>query len=159
MAKASNGRQRPAKPGGGARVHARIRKASQMLGSGHLNEAEKLLLELTQRHHDVAEAWLLLASVQGRQARYTDVVESCRRALHLEPRHPTAHSLLGSACIALGRTQEAIEYLEQATHLMPGDPGVLNNLGSALYAVGRFDEAANRYEDALRPRPALHELR
>ena len=124
-----------------------------MLSAGHLDKAEKILLEITQQHPGAAGAWLLLASVQGRQARYADVVESCRRVLNLAPRHPTAHSLLGSACIALGRTQEAIEHLEQAAHLAPGDPGVLNNLGNALYAVDRFDAAANRYEAALRSSP------
>ena len=124
-----------------------------MLSAGHMDEAEKILLEVTQRHAGAAEAWLLLASAQGRQARYAEVVESCRCVLNSEPLHPTAHSLLGSACIALGQTQEAIEHLEQAAHLAPGDPGVLNNLGNALYAVGRFDEAANRYEAALRLSP------
>jgi tetratricopeptide (TPR) repeat protein len=120
-----------------------------MLGTGHMDKAEKILLEVTQRHPDAAEAWLLLASVQGRQARYAEVVESCHCVLNSAPRNAAAHSLLGSACIALGRTQEAIEHLGQAAHLAPGDPGVLNNLGNALYAIDRFDEAANHYESAL----------
>jgi tetratricopeptide (TPR) repeat protein len=124
-----------------------------MISTGHLDEAEKLLLELTQRRPGAAETWLLLASLQGRQARYADVVKSCCRALKSEPHHATAYSLLGNAYIALGRTQEAIEHLEQAAHLAPRDPGVLNNLGSALYMVGRFDEAANRYQAALRTSP------
>ena len=153
MTKASNGRQRPANSPGSSDTQSRIRKATQMLSAGHMDEAEKILLEVTQRYPDAAEAWLLLASVQGRQARYADIVESCHRVLSLEPRHPTAHSLLGGAFTALGRTQDAIEHLEQAVRLAPKNPGVLNNLGNALYATERFDEAANRYETALRSNP------
>ena len=134
-------------------IDARIRMASQMLDSGSQDEAEKVLLEVTERNPGAAEAWLLLASMQGRQARYAEVVESCRRVLNSEPRHAMAHSLLGSACSSLGRTQEGFEHLEQALRLMPGDPRVLNNLGSALYIAGRLDEAACRYEAALRSSP------
>ena len=124
-----------------------------MLDAGRLDEAEEILLEVTQRYHVATEAWLLLASIQGRQARYVEVVESCQRVLNSEPRHATAHSLLGSACISLGQMHEGFEHLEQAERLAPGDPRVLYNLGNALFAAGRLDEAANRYEAALRSSP------
>lgn len=134
-------------------IHSRLRKAQSLLNKERVQEAEKVLSDLGRKHPEVAETWLLLASIYGPQGRYQDVADCCSRVLAINPRQPVAHSLLGSAMVCLGRREEAIDHLTTARSLAPGDPDIGINLGNALYASGRVEEALDSFRRALMGRP------
>ncbi len=62
-------------------------------------------------------------------------------AAAIEPRHPEARNLLGTAYAALGRNTEAIEQFRLALRLRPGYENARLNLGRALLRAGKLDEA------------------
>ncbi len=71
------------------------------------------------------------------------------RAVALQPRHPIALALLGSALLAAERAEEALEPLGRATELDPELFIAQQNLGLARLQAGRPAEAAQALEAAL----------
>ena len=128
---------------------SRLKKAEMLLGKGKLKEAESLLLKFVNKHKQVKEAWMMLASIYGQTGRYDQVVAVCNKVVALNPDDPMARSLLGSAYVFLNRHEEAIEHLQLAQKLVPGNPGIMNNLANAFYAMGKTAEAESWYRATL----------
>ena len=64
---------------------------------------------------------------------------------------------LGSALVALGRTNEAATAFERAVALRPADPAALLNLGEAYRDLGRDEEAVTTLGRAVAANPDLVE--
>ena len=65
------------------------------------------------------------------------------------PENPHAHSNLGIALAAAGRTEEARAQFAEAVRLDPRMASFRNNLGSALMNLDRPREAAEQYHEAV----------
>lgn len=76
-----------------------------------------------------------------------------RQVLELEPDHPEALYLLGTALLQLGQPDPAVERLEQAGRALRNHPGLQGNLARAYFALGRFAEAEKAFRNASRLDP------
>ncbi len=71
----------------------------------------------------------------------------------LRPQFGSAHLLLATVCLNLGKWDETFHELHEALRLQPGDPTIYNCLGLALAAQGKPDEAADALREAIRLLP------
>ena len=134
-------------------ISGKLTRAQRLIQDRRLTEAEQVLLPLTRRFRRAEAPWVLLASVYGQLGRYQDAERCCREIIAINPHHAMGLSLLGSACVTLGKHEEAIAHLSKAAQAAPKDPGIRNNLGNALYAQGKADEAEHEFRAALRFHP------
>ena len=104
---------------------------------GQLSQAEK---------QDVAALF--------QSGRLAEIIE---RATHLTARYPAevfGWSVLSSALLRQGRSEQALPPLRRALDLSPREAGLHNNLGLALLGLGRTDEAMMSFTRALEISPA-----
>src|SRR5688500_1412404 len=73
-----------------------------------------------------------------------------RRVLREDPTHAEALSLLGAACLGLGKPAEAVDLLQQAVRLRPSDAAAHDNLGVGLAGLGQPEEAVASFRRVLR---------
>jgi len=128
---------------------SRLQKAEVLLGKGKLKEAEALLVKFVKQYGQAQNAWLMLASIYGQTGRYDQVAMACNKVIALNPNHPMARSLLGSACIFLNRPDEAIEHLQVAQQLIPNNPGIMNNLANVYFVLEKVAEAEHWFTATL----------
>ncbi len=97
---------------------------------------------------------LALALLSWRQAGYwRDGIALFEHALESTPSNYVAHTNLGIALAAAGRTDEAIRHYQAAIALNPRDRRGYNNLGEALSRERRYAEAEASLREALRIDP------
>ncbi|HEX9755835.1 MAG TPA: sulfotransferase [Gemmatimonadales bacterium] len=132
---------------------AKKRQAVELLRTGRLNDAGKLLEELCAKVPLDRDVWLLRSRIHGMQGEYQEVLECANRVIAIDPKNATGHSHLGSALAGLGRRAESLEALQRARELAPNDPSVLSNLGNALYLAERVEEAEGHFRRALEVAP------
>jgi Tfp pilus assembly protein PilF len=89
-------------------------------------------------HANLAEAYRALGNLDG-------AAESCRMALHLEPRSPEAANNLGLVLLAQGKTDEAILQFRQTLRIKPDYGMASSNLGNALRLGGDLDGAVGHF--------------
>ena len=82
-----------------------------------------------------------------------------RETLRVAPENFMAHTNLGTALAAQGRTEEAEKHYEEAVRLNPTYPEALNNLGSSRAKKARYDEAIGLFIRALKRDPNLKTAR
>jgi eukaryotic-like serine/threonine-protein kinase len=84
-----------------------------------------------------------------------------RRALQLNPNHPTSHLVCSMGSVVAGRFDEAARAQKRALELDPLSPALNMVLGAWLYFARQYDEAAHQLKKAVELDPAFvrnHEL-
>jgi tetratricopeptide (TPR) repeat protein len=121
-----------------------------------LVEAEAVHRAATQLRPDNARFWSNLGAAQGDLSvlqgdlEHADAaLESCRRAIELDPSLPEAHNGFGLALKLKGRSQEAAAAYETAIRLRPDYHKAYSNLGTVFQSQGRFAEASAAYQKAV----------
>jgi TolB-like protein/Tfp pilus assembly protein PilF len=84
----------------------------------------------------LSNGWILFNA-----RRYDEAIGELRSVLAVHSDYATAHWFLGSALIAVGRSDEAITALDKAVSLSGGSPAVIGTLVSAYAQSGRRTEA------------------
>jgi Flp pilus assembly protein TadD len=137
-----------------AEAHANLGIALYNLD--RLAEAEVAHRAATQLRPANARFWANLGAAQGDlgvlqgDLEHADAaLESCRRAIELDPSLPEAHNGLGLALKLKGRSHEAAAAYETAIRLRPDYHKAYSNLGTVLQSQGRFAEASAAYEKAV----------
>ena len=140
-----------------------------LVQAGQYDRALSKITSATQSLSSCAYAWAMRCWAETEAGAYEQAEKSGRRALTLDPRSPTAHSVLGILFGKIaGEAQEgspthprglarAIRHYQQALQLDPRHAATHNNLGNLLVKQGKFDEAIAHYREAIRIRPALAE--
>jgi tetratricopeptide (TPR) repeat protein len=80
--------------------------------------------------HDAAK-WIDLSLSQYRQGRYSQAIESAKKALAFEPDNADAYNNIGAAYAAMRQWDDAIRYDEKAVALRPDFQLARNNLAWA----------------------------
>jgi tetratricopeptide (TPR) repeat protein/TolB-like protein len=144
---------------------ARIRAVQARL-TGNSREALKAYGRLCEIAPNSAEAFFDLAAEQENAGALEDARKSLLRVLALDPKHPTAHYVLGRLHYKLGKGTEALEEFGRALALHTetgndqGRAAVLNGLGDAYrHLLRRPDEALNNYQAALEIRRRIGDRR
>jgi predicted O-linked N-acetylglucosamine transferase (SPINDLY family) len=121
----------------------------ESLGASRLADAYDLLRELTKQYPNDAESWCLLGTVYGMQAKHTEAIDCCRRALALHAPYPEAWCNLGASQTDLGLYADAVQSFTEAVRLRPNYPGALYNLANVHRRTQHLAEAAQTYRRAL----------
>lgn len=97
----------------------------------------------------LADAYVLLGLIAGRQQRVADAEGLFRKAARLEPDNYRTLNYLASACLQLGRADEAAGIFGQVLRMAPANQTAHYNLGLIQLTKGRTAEA-KRHFDAVR---------
>jgi eukaryotic-like serine/threonine-protein kinase len=115
-------------------------------------QAYTTICDLTPNSPD---AFIDLATAQERGGNLAGALESLKRALALDPKHPGALYASGRVQVKMGNTSDGIAAYNAALDLhksSANDEGVatvLNGLGNAYDALSQFDEASKYFEQSL----------
>jgi predicted O-linked N-acetylglucosamine transferase (SPINDLY family) len=133
-------------------------RALQYAGSGRLEAARELLEHLLDEDGDDAQAWFLLAAVNGQLGDLAAVITCSRRAIDLDAECVDAYFNLAQAHMHLRQYRAAREAFEQVLVRQPRHPVALSNLGYLLNMTGEYQAAVDCLEAARRIRPEDAEI-
>ncbi len=117
--------------------------------AGHLSDAEKLAISITQQFPNHSFSWKVLAAVLKKTGRILEALVANQKAVEITPQDAEAHSNLGNTLKELGRLEEAEASHRKAIVLKPDYAEVYNNLGITLKELGRLEEAETTYRQAI----------
>jgi Tfp pilus assembly protein PilF len=119
------------------------------------NEAQRgqVFIDRLFREGDTATARVLMALAHLRREDPRSALVELERAVQLDPKLPTVHSLLGRALMETGRRPEAAEAFRREFELNPSDFDSNLFLGLLLRDEGKLDEAFDHLKRANRLRP------
>jgi tetratricopeptide (TPR) repeat protein len=101
---------------------------------------------------DSAEALQVLGQCMLGEQRPEEAIDTCHRALIVDPGLADAYLVQGNAYSLMNRWPEAIERYKQAIHFRVGYAEAYNNLGLALQRNGELELAIGAYNEATRVR-------
>jgi Flp pilus assembly protein TadD len=103
--------------------------AIDALSAGHLDEAQRDFLALTQSHADLGGPHANLGIIYRQAGKLPEAVAELEQAVHLNPQQPVYLNQLGIAYRQLGQFSQAREVYEKAIALDPNYPAPYLNLG------------------------------
>jgi tetratricopeptide (TPR) repeat protein/mono/diheme cytochrome c family protein len=107
--------------------------------AGHLDRTAHHFAETVRVQPELAAAHYNLGNALFRQGRYTEAVESLRKALAIDPDYALAHDGLGVALYAQGRLSEATDHYRRAVKLAPDNTDARAHLAIALRQLLTID--------------------
>lgn len=96
-------------------------RALRLRDDGQLEEASEILLDLAERHPDVAAPAGVLGGIYAQLGRSDDAANCFRRAVEINPRSELANRGLFHALWNLGEESEAIAVIRGYTELTGSD--------------------------------------
>lgn len=132
-----------------AYLDARRQIVSICLATERFDEAEKTLLELTERTPEDWSPQLMLAELYFRQARPRDALPYAERATELHPEHAEAHSLTAEILDELQRPGEMIAPLLKSIDLDLENYAAHLNLSYAYSEAGQPERSQQEAEWCL----------
>ena len=136
----------------------KIDRASALIQTGKLDEAESLLWDVLKQHPENAQALTLLGSVRLQQKRFAESETLLSRATSLAPDLLSAYINLARVFHAQAETDKEIATLLDAARLAPNDPEVNSSLAAAYLKQEDYEralEALQRIPASGRPDKAL----
>ena len=122
---------------------------------GHYASAEKLAVEMTQKHPNHEFGWKALGAVFRASGRQYDAMTAIQKAVALAPDDAEAYSNLGNTLQDLGRLEDAEASYRQAIALQPDFAEAHYNLGNTLKALGRLEDAEASCREAIALKPGF----
>ena len=98
---------------------------------------------------DPIRTTLISAQKLHRSGKLEQAVESCRKALNLNPTHADANRLMGILQQALKQPELAVEYYEKSLAAQPNHPASRFNLAHALHLLRRNEESVEQFKLGL----------
>jgi tetratricopeptide (TPR) repeat protein len=98
---------------------AQIEASEELIATGDLLGAEKILSELITELPDFAEAWNRRAVLYYLKKDYASAIEDCQQVIEIVPWHFGAWHGVGLCWAALGNYSAAIAALRQALEIQP----------------------------------------
>jgi tetratricopeptide (TPR) repeat protein len=124
-----------------------------LLQSGDADKGETYVAKVFGAE-DSAESHLLMGMAHLTRQDYPSAKQELERAVQLNPKLPTAHSLYGRALLALGEQQPAERAFQQELSINVNDFEANLQLGNLRKSVQRYDDASAYLERATSIRPA-----
>jgi len=93
--------------------------------------------------------YFYLATVQEKQNKITQTIDSLKRAIRLNPGNSRAYNYLGYLFADRNMNlDESVKLVEKALELEPGNGAYMDSLGWAFYRQGRYREALEKLLEA-----------
>jgi tetratricopeptide (TPR) repeat protein/TolB-like protein len=127
--------------------------------------AAKAYTEICDLTPNSPDAFIDLATAQEQGGDLPHALESLKRALALDPKHPGAQFAAGRVQVKMGNTADGIVAFNTALDLQKaagndeGAATVLNGLGNAYDALSQFDDAAKYFQQSLELRRRVGDQR
>ncbi len=132
-----------------------LQRAQGLRDAGRLEEAARILEDLSRKDPGSPEVPFSLASVYFRLKNYDAAIAADRRVLELNPNYAIAVLDLALAYQAAGRTDEAIASFHRTLELLPDNVKALLNLAEIHYTRAEREKALEYYERAAKVVPRL----
>jgi choline-sulfatase len=132
-----------------------LQRAQGLRDAGRLEEAARILEDLSHKDPGSPEVPFSLASVYFRLKNYDAAIAADRRVLELNPNYAIAVLDLALAYQAAGRTDEAIGSFQRTLELLPENVKALLNLAEIHYKRGERQKALEYYQRAEKVVPRL----
>ncbi|MBD2497134.1 tetratricopeptide repeat protein [Nostoc sp. FACHB-280] len=126
-----------------------VQQANNLLNSGDLTGAEKVLRRLIKKYPDDAFGHFQLGNVLRRQKQPEAAITAYQEALRLKPKYALAYNAIGVVYATQDRWDDAISQYRKALEINPSYGEAMTNLGQALWQVNKKDEAVASLEKAL----------
>lgn len=136
-----------------AATAALLAQAVAFHGAGQWPQAERIYRQILQTTPQHAEAWQLLGVLAYQTGNHAVAIESCQRALALNPHVPFYHCNLAQVYHATQQLDQARACYQQALQLDPNFAGAHNNLGVVLLEQGRLTSAVASFRRAVELQP------
>jgi protein O-GlcNAc transferase len=118
------------------------------LAAGDLEDAERVLVQLSERAPDDGEVWKRLGNARGQRGDLAGAAAAFAKAGALLPADAELEHNWGTTLSRLGDQAGACEHFEAALALRPDSAGTHFNLANSLELLGRKDQAAIHYRRA-----------
>lgn len=129
-------------------------RAKKEFQLGHLEEAEKICLEVIEDpHQSPAPALHLLGLVYQRKKCHAQAIESLSKAVQADPANSVLHADLARSYMEAGDHQRALACCEEALKLGPVDATAHNTIGQAFLNVKQPEKAEQHFRQALSLNP------
>ncbi len=131
-----------------------ISRIEEMIGAGKLDEASRVLQQITEEDPNLYLGHLLLGYTFMQLGKLPLAAQVTRRAYALEPQDPAVNYQLGQTELALGNTESAIDHFTAALRLraeqnLPPAPEYHITLADALSQSGQTAAATQQMDQAL----------
>ena len=110
--------------------------AQQLIQSGQLNQAKKIIEEEIRRDPSDFEAYNLLGIVFTNEQAYAQALEAFQQALKLKPGSTSLHNNLGNLYVAQQKPDLAEKEFDRVLKIAPANRDAHYNLGLLLLAKG-----------------------
>ncbi|WP_138380333.1 tetratricopeptide repeat-containing sulfotransferase family protein [Luteithermobacter gelatinilyticus] len=140
-------------------IRRMFQQAERLFRERRLAEAEQLCRDLVTDHPELLEGWMLLGRICQSKADFSGMLEMARRALMLNPGHPTVRLQEIDALIHCGRIDAALECLErlEKESLSGGKdvppPMMLQHLAEFYTMCHAYEKAESCYRRAVEAEP------
>jgi tetratricopeptide (TPR) repeat protein len=137
----------PAEPG------AILADAMARHQAGDLDVARPLYRQHLDLSPDDANAWCLLAALEGQTGDHSGAGEAFRQASEADPDWAPAYAGLGTSLLLRGESEQAVPALRKALDLKPDDLDARMQLALACRRTGRTEDTIAALEEVLRRKP------
>ncbi len=103
----------------------------------------------------LSEAYASLGHLKMHEFVWEDAERAFKRAIALNPNHPSAFRFYAFFFAGRGRSEEAIAALGRALDLDPVSLGIMTDLGVLSYLARDYDRAIRQYEKVLEMDPGF----
>ena len=139
-------------------VNAALLLARIAINARCYDDAEQLLVRITEIAPGFVAAWHDLGSVLKELNRFEEAVKALQEAVRLDPANAVTHYFYGAALAMAAQPEAAIEAYRKAVDLDPDLSGAYLGLGHVLKTVGDQDGGVAAYRRAIELRPDFGEI-
>ena len=139
-------------------VNAALLLARIAINARCYDDAEQLLVRITEIAPGFVAAWHDLGSVLKELNRFEEAVKALQEAVRLDPANAVTHYFYGAALAMAAQPEAAIEAYQKAVDLDPDLSGAYLGLGHVLKTVGDQDGGVAAYRRAIELRPDFGEI-
>ncbi len=138
-------------------VNAALLLARIAINARCYDDAEQLLVRITEMAPGFIAAWHDLGSVLKELNRFEEAVEALKEAVRLDPNNAVTHYFFGAALAMAAQPEAAIEAYQKAVDIDPDLSGAYIGLGHVLKTVGDQEGGVLAYRRAIALRPDFGE--
>ncbi len=128
--------------------NARNNLAQVYLSIGDMENAEREITLLLDKHEDFAAGHLTHAEILRKQGKLGEALTAIKKAIVERPDFPEAQDLFGRILLEMGDFAEAETVLKQVIEKEPASVIYYTDLGLLYMAMNRFPEAIDRFRKA-----------